>query len=497
MGGWQFEDNRLDEETAFATGMITNDFYSFNYADVTTKANSDKIQTWALGSYFGRFNYDYKDKYLFEANIRYDGSSKLAPGRRWGAFPSFSAGWNIFREPFMQQMTFLSNLKLRASWGELGNGSVLGNYDYIALLSTGTNLDFDNQMTQYIYQKQLASPNKTWEIVQTSDVGLDAGFLNGRLNVTADYYIKYNKNMLATVQLPNIVGVSAGTANVGELKTWGWEFDAQWRDRFTNGSYSIGVNISNDKNKLIKYNGVNSIGTGGSVHLLEGYSLNTIWGYRTDGYYASRKDYESTGIQSFNNANVSGGDVRYLDLDGNKVISAGGGTPQDPGDLVYLGTSNGHYLFGLNLGVNWKGFDFSVFFQGVGQRKFLIDAGTMNPLDQSYNMPWSIMMNRWTVDDPNPKALFPREYQGSNFNYEPSDKWVQNGAYIRLKNLQLGYTVPLRLKSIQKLRIYFSGEDLWEATKVLSVFDPEVPDGVTAYAYPFYRVVAFGANFSF
>ncbi|WP_460432573.1 TonB-dependent receptor [Arachidicoccus ginsenosidivorans] len=496
MGGWQFEEYRQDEMSASATSMITNDFFSFNYADLLTKTNGDDIQTWAMGSYFGRFNYDYKDKYLFEANLRYDGSSRLSPESRWSAFPSFSAGWNLAKEDFIKNaLPFVSTLKLRASWGRLGNGSVLGLYDYIPLLSVGTDLDFNDQKTQYLYQNELASSTKTWEIVQTSNIGLDLGLLSNRLNITADYYIKKNKNMLAQLPLPAIIGIDVPAINVGELKTWGWEFNAQWKDNFRNGSYQIGFNISNDQNKLIKYSGQNSIGTGGTIDLLQGYALNTIWGYKTDGYYQNADDYANYGVQSFNNANVGPGDVKYLDLDGNKKIDAGGGTPEDPGDLVYLGTANGHYLYGLNLGVNWKGFDFSAFFQGVGQRKFLIDASTMNPLNATSNMPWSIMMDRWTPDNRN--AYFPREYQGSNFNFEPSDKWLQNGAYIRLKNVQLGYSVPLKKSIIQRLRVYVSGQDLWEHTKVLSVFDPEVPNGVQAAAYPFYRVVAFGLNMTF
>ena len=496
LGGWQFEEYRQDQISATATSMITNDFWSFNYADLLTKTNADDIQTWAMGSYFGRFNYDYKNKYLFEANLRFDGSSRLAPDNRWSAFPSFSAGWNLGQEDFVRNaLPFVNNLKLRASWGRLGNGSVLGLYDYIPLLNVGTDLDFNDQKTQYLYQSELASTTKTWEIVQTSNIGIDLGLLNNRLNITADYYIKKNKNMLAKLPLPNLIGVNVPAINVGELKTWGWEFNATWQDKFRNGTYQIGFNIANDQNKLIDYKGQNSIGTGGTTALLQGYPMNTIWGYKTDGYYQNPDDYANYGVVSFNNANVGPGDVKYLDLDGSGKIDAGGGTPEDPGDLVYLGTSNGHYLFGLNLALTWKNFDFSAFFQGVGQRKFLVEASTMNPLNSTSNMPWSIMMDRWTPD--NRDAYFPRQYQASNFNFEPSDKWLQNGAYVRLKNVQIGYTVPIKKSIIERLRVYVSGQDLWEHTKVLGVFDPEVPDGVKAAAYPFYRVVAFGLNMTF
>jgi TonB-linked SusC/RagA family outer membrane protein len=450
-----------------------------------------------MESYFGRLNYDYRDKYLFEANLRYDGSTRLDPSNRWGAFPSFSAGWKVSNENFMRNnVSFIDNLKLRASWGQLGNGAVLGLYDYVALLNSGTSLSFNDQKTPYYYQSTMPSKNKTWEIVQTSDLGIDLGFLRNRLSVTADYYTKRNKNMLATLQLPSLIGVDVSSSNVGELKSWGWEFDIRWKDQFKNGSYSIGFNIADNQNELVKYDGKSSIGSGGVVNLLQGYALNTIWGYKTDGYFQSAEDYTKYGVtKSGQPANVGAGDVKYLDLNGDKVVNAGGGTPQNPGDLVYLGTTNARYTFGLNLGATWKNFDFSCFFQGVGKRSFLIDANTLNPLNASSNMPWTIMMDRWTPSTPN--ALFPRTYASNNFNFDPSDKWVQNGSYIRLKNIQIGYNVPVKRKVFQSVRAYVSGQDLWEYTKVLNVFDPEVGNAVNANTYPFYRVVSFGLNVGF
>ncbi|MBV4360570.1 SusC/RagA family TonB-linked outer membrane protein [Pinibacter aurantiacus] len=496
MGGYSYEEYRKDEMSAGANTMPTNDFYSLNYGDLTTKTNGDLVETWAMESYFGRFNYDFRDKYLFEANLRYDGSTRLDPSNRWGAFPSFSAGWKISNENFMRNVSFIDNLKLRASWGQLGNGAVLGLYDYVALLNSGTSLSFNDQKTPYYYQSTMPSKNKTWEIVQTSDIGLDVAFLRNRLSVTADYYTKRNKNMLATLQLPSLIGVDVSSSNVGELKSWGWEFDIRWKDQFRNGSYSIGVNIADNQNELVKYDGKNSIGNGGLVNLLQGYALNTIWGYKTDGYFQQPEDYAKYGITKTGQpANIGPGDVKYLDLNGDKVVNAGGGTPQNPGDLVYLGNTNARYTFGFNLGATWKNFDFSCFFQGVGKRNFLIEANTLNPLNASSNMPWTIMMDRWTPDNRN--ALFPRTYASNNFNFDPSDKWVQNGSYIRLKNIQVGYNVPIKRKFFQSIRAYVSGQDLWEYTKVLNVFDPEVGNNVNANTYPFYRVVSFGLNAGF
>lgn len=501
LGGVSSEQYRKDEFSASATGMVTNDFFSLNFGDPLTKVSSDKVETWAMRSVFGRFNYDYDGKYLFEAVVRYDGSSRLAPDNRYQLFPAFSGGWRISEEPFFKdKVPFVSNLKLRGSWGQVGNGAVLGLYDYIPLITSGLtvtnqpNLILNGSKAQYLFQDVLPSRDKTWETVESANIGLDAGLFKNRLNITAEYYTKYNKNMLATLNLPSLIGVKVGTSNVGELKGWGWDLDIRWRDVFKNGDYHIGVSVADNQNKLLKYNGINSIGSGGTVGLLEGFPLNTIWGYKTDGYFQTQAEADAyrAKVKYPFFATPGPGDVKYLDLDGNGTIDAGGGTPDKPGDLVNLGTTNGRYTYGLDLGASWKGFDVSVFFQGVAKRSFLIDEGTLSPILGTANMPWTIHMDHWTPENPN--AFFPRMYQTSAHNFRPSDKWVQNGSYVRLKNVTLGYTFKVNKKYMQNLKIYFSGQDLFERTDVLSVFDPEVGNNVGAGTYPFYRSVSFGVN---
>ncbi|HMR92101.1 MAG TPA: TonB-dependent receptor [Chitinophagaceae bacterium] len=499
MQGGSYEEYRKDEMRVSAQSMITNDAFSINYGDPLTVRGGEVVQTWALASAFGRLNYNFKDRYLLEASYRYDGSSRLAPGNRWQLFPSFSAAWRAGQETFVKDaLPFVSDLKFRASWGQLGNGSPLGLYPYIPLLRSGLisggNLVFNDQRTQYFYQPELASPTVTWETVQQFNVGVDMALFQNKLLFTADYYIKNNKNMLAELSLPNIIGIAVPRFNVGELRSWGTELDIKWRDRIGNVDYRVGFNISDNQNKLVKYDGRNSIGAGGVVGLMEGYPMNTVWGYRTDGYFQTQQEadeYKSK-VQYPFFANPSAGDVRYLDLDGNGIISAGDGTPQNPGDLIYLGTTNARYTYGFDIGLNWKGFDFSIFFQGALKRRFLINEGTLSPMLGTADMPWTIHMDRWTPENPN--ALFPRMYQTSAHNFRPSDKWAQDGSYLRLKNLQIGYRVPVKKKFIQDLRVYVSGQDLWEATKVLKVFDPEVGNNVSATTYPFYRTVSFGIN---
>lgn len=500
MQGGSYEEYRKDEVTSSAKNMITNDFFSLNYGDPLTVTSKDNVETWALASLFGRLNYDFAGKYLFEASYRYDGSSRLAPDKRWQLFPSFSAAWRMSEEKFFSNnLSFISNFKIRGSWGQLGNGSPLGLYPYIPLLTSGltttNNVVFNDQRTQYIYQNVLASPDVTWETVQQSNIGVDIGILNNRLSITADYYVKRNKNMLASLNLPNIIGISTPSYNVGELKSWGEELEVKWRDHIGKWNYHVSVNISDNQNKLEKYNGKNSIGTGGVVELLEGYPLNSVWGYKTGGYIQNQGDLDKykSEIPTPYFTNLAPGDIKYLDLNHDGKISAGGGTPTDPGDLVYLGTANARYSYGFDFGFAWKGFDFSTFFQGALVRKFLIDQGTLSPMLGTADMPWTIHMDRWTPDNPN--AFFPRMYQTDAHNFKPSDKWAQNGNYIRLKNIQLGYTVPTRhSKFVRSVQVYISGQDLWESTKVLSVFDPEVGNNVSATAYPFYRTVSFGFN---
>lgn len=494
LAGISYERYRKDEMNGTVKNLNSNDFFSFNYYDNSEATNTevkDNIETWAMMSYFGRINYNYADRYLLEANIRYDGSSRLAPEKRWHAFPSFSGAWRVSEENWFN-VPVISNFKVRASWGQLGNGAVLGLYDYIATISRGLNMGEASY-----YQSAMASVDKTWEIISSTNIGVDMGFFNNKLTLTADYYWKKNDNMLANVTLPHIVGISVPKSNVGTLKTWGWEVEVGYRDRIGDLSYNVSVNLSDSDNEVTSYSGKNTI-SAGSVDILEGYPLNTIWGYKTDGLWKSREEYEAykeahPGYQSFNDAKVSGGDVKYLAQgDGCHTIGAGGGTPEDPGDLVYLGSSNGRYFYGINLGLQWKGFDFSVMFQGVAKRKVLIEAAQIAPLASTSEMPWTIHRDYWTEE--NQDAYWPRLYSGNSFNYNPSDRWVQDASYIRLKTLSIGYTVPLKKFNIEKCRVYVTGNDLWEHTNMLKVFDPEVGNKPSANYYPFFRTWTIGLN---
>ncbi|PXV63039.1 TonB-linked SusC/RagA family outer membrane protein [Dysgonomonas alginatilytica] len=497
MAGSSYEVYRKDQMKGIAKNLNSNDFFSFNAFDSSLATNaelSDLVESWSMMSYFGRINYNYDDRYLFEANIRYDGSSRLAPGNRWKAFPSFSVGWRINEEDWFN-VEKIDNLKFRASWGQLGIGGILGFYDYLPLLKDGSLMG-----SKYYYQERLAAKDKAWEVVSTTNLGIDIDVLSSRLSFTGDYYWKTNNDMLIEYNLPNLVGVKSPFGNIGRLKTWGWEFQVNWRDKVGEVKYQLGFNLSDSQNKLVKLSGTNTI-SAGSKDKLEGYPLNTIWGYQTDGFWSSREEYlaykeANPGYKSFNDANVSGGDIKYVAQGkADHTISAGGGTPEDPGDLVYMGNSNGRYLYGMNIALQWRNFDFSMLWQGVGKRKIVINTSTIAPFQSTANMPWTIHRDYWTED--NQDAFWPRLYSGNAFNYEPSDKWVQNAAYIRLKNVQFGYNLPIKKKIADRARLYISGDDVWEHSDLLSVFDPEVKDKAEANYYPFFRTWSVGINITF
>lgn len=504
LAGSSYENYRMDKINGTARNMISNDFFSFNYYDTSVATNSilkDEIGTWAMMSYFGRINYNYQERYLFEANMRYDGSSRLAPSKRWRAFPSVSAAWRVSEEKWFK-LGWMNSLKLRASWGQLGNGAVLGLYDYLPLISyQQKNMPDSYQGEKWFYQASMASEDKTWEIIETTNLGVDFGFLNNRLTGSFEYYWKYNNEMLSNLQLPSQIGINVPQMNVGKLKTWGWDFNINWKDQIKDFSYQIGFNISDSKNELLQYDGASVINEG-VVSLLEGHSVNTIWGYQTDGFWSSREEYlqykkDNPGYKSFNDGIIAGGDVKYVAQGKpDHEIGVGGGSPDDPGDLVYLGNTTPRYLYGISLSAQWKGFDLSMMFQGVGKRDVMLN-GVMFPIFNAEEMPWTIHRDYWSEENQN--AYWPRlyQYKGDKFNSRPADRWMQDASYFRLKNLTVGYTIPVSKKYMEKLRVYVTGQDLFEFTDMLSVIDPEAENNASRALYPFFRSWTIGLNVTF
>jgi TonB-linked SusC/RagA family outer membrane protein len=497
--GYQWEDFRFERVFTQANNLVNNDLPTLSLGDDLTKSNSETIWTQAFQSIFARVNYNYADKYLLEATIRQDESSKLAPGLRTQVFPSASVGWNIHREPFMAGAGFVSELKLRGSWGRLGGalGTTLGFYDYLNQLSRGNNLVLGDTRTAWIGQTSIPSASLSWETIETTNGGVDLGFFQNKLQASFDYYVKFNRNMLTPQQLPATIGISTPRKNNGELKSWGWELDLRYRDRIGSGfNYNVSLNLSDNQNRLINFSGRRVVGAGLN-NLIEGYPINTFWGYQVAGFFSSADEVKAAAFQD----NRTGpGDLRYVDQNGDGRLTVGKGNVDDYGDLRLIGSDQPRWLFGGTVGFDWKGFDFMAFFQGVGERWFRPTTESIAPRLVTWKQPLAIHLDHWTPENPN--ALYPRPFTGATHNYVASDRWTLSGRYMRLKNLQVGYTLPAALTqkiNIARARFFFSGQDLFTLSALRQFggyYDPETRNGVEN-DYPFFATASLGVNIGF
>ena len=487
--GWSAEQNHYESLTGERTNIIGNELPALSLGSTDGWSNAADETEWALLSGFMRFNYTYANKYLFEANLRADASSRFSKKHRWGYFPSFSAGWRISEEEFMKDITSVSNIKLRASWGRLGNQNGLGLYDHIAQYSIGGFYPFGSELAQWAKVNNLPSEDRTWETVEVTNVGIDLGFLNNRLTAEAEIFKKHTKDMLVSIEIPSVIGINVPTGNYGELEVKGWNISIGWADRVGKVSYSAKFSLSDQNDKLVDY-GVDFNGfTAGLNRRIEGYSLGSIFGYKTDGYFKTDDEAKSSAV--FNRSVTGAGDIKYVDIDGDGKISA-------PNDLAYLGSAVPRYVFGLSLSADWNGFDMSMLLQGVGKRNFYLSSEVMAPFRDTWgNFSYTLHNDYWTPDNLN--AANPRPYAGTSHNYQISDHWLQNAAYVRMKNLQIGYTLPRQLLSkvhIDRLRLYFSGDNLFEFSKLNKNFDPELTSS-DGYIYPLLRSYSFGLNLTF
>ena len=489
LGGWSAEMEYYSMLSGKRLNIVGNELPALDLGATDGWSNDGDETHWALLSGFMRLNYAYASKYLFEANFRADGSSRFSSRNKWGIFPSFSIGWRITEEDFMKEQNLFSNLKLRASWGQLGNQNGLGLYDHIAQYVVDGYYPFKNELAQWAKLSQLPSETRSWETVEMKNIALEMGFLDNRLTVTGEYFHKRNKDMLVNIEVPSVIGIDVPTGNYGELVVKGWEVSIGWRDQIKDFNYFVSFNLADRKDKLVDY-GVEYTGfTAGVDQKVQGYSIGSIFGFETDGYFQTSKEAQEA--PAFNRAIQDAGDIRYIDQDGDGKISA-------PNDLVYLGTTQPRYEFSFHLGGSWKSIDFSALFQGVGKRNFYLDGEVFQPFRDSWsNYSYTYFSDYWTPENPN--ALLPRLYAGTKHNYQYSSHWLQNAAYIRLKNLQVGYTLNpewTRKVKIEKLRVYFNGENMFEFSKMFRYFDPEL-NKVAGYMYPIMRHYSLGVNVVF
>lgn len=432
----------------------------------------------SLRGVFYRLNYSYKDKYLVEANGRYDGTSRFPTDSRFGFFPSVSLGWRISNEGFMAgASTWLDNLKLRASYGELGNQQLNSYYPYIATMGIGQSnfIMSGANKTPYVSPAGLVSNSLTWETVVSQNVGIDFTMLKQRLDVSFDAYSRDTRDMLTNVTLPDILGTSAPDANAADLRTRGWELSATWHDNIgKDWRYGLNIGLSDSQTEITKYDNP----TGALNEFYEGQMIGEIWGYVTEGIFQEDSEVAAHADQANLGANWRAGDIKYKDLNGDGKINPGNNTLDNPGDRQIIGNWNPRYSFGINPDVSYKNWTLNVFFQGLF-RDYLPENGNWKAF-YPYNaghMENYFITESWSED--NRDAYFAAPTIGTNTkkNIQPQSRYVQNGAYIRLKNLTLNYNIPNEYVSkigLSSASVYFAGQNLWEYTKMHKPIDPEV-----------------------
>lgn len=516
-GGFSHEQRRDNLIRSEIRNFPTNDLFSLAIGDLDEARVGAEGYAWTLRSWFGRINYAFKDRYIVEANIRYDGSSRFTPEKRWGAFSGYLMAWRASEETFIKNMDFFDNLKFRVSYGETGNQQGIGFYDYLSLINIGGRTIFGppsggmfglQAESQTYAEAGAVSLDRSWETVATTNFGVDIGVLDSRLNFSFDYYIKRNKDLLVSVDVPTVLGLAAPALNKGEMETKGWELAARWNSSLGEFKYSVNATLFNDKNKLISLEGSEGVKSQGVNNRLVGYSVGTYFGWKFDGIIQNQEELDTytTAVTSGLPGAISIGDVRYVDVDGNGELSALGNPANgDTGDLVELGNIRPQYSFSLDLGGEYKGFDFRVLFQGVAKRTIFRGGVFSAPIEAGswFNQGARYFYGKtWTPD--NIDAKFGKLSVNSginNYNYRPSVNNKVNAAYARLKNLQLGYSFSSDILSkikVSKLRIFLSGENLFELQSSLSRelnFDPEA--GTGSVAYPFARTYSVGAQITF
>lgn len=483
MGGLSYEDYSSDVFSAQRQEFLSNDMMTSLDLGIGNQYGSGNMTEWGIASAFARFNYNYNQKYYLEASFRADGSSRFVKKHRWGFFPSVSASWRISEEDFLKDQHILSDLKLRASWGNTGNQNSIGLYDYIAQMNVSGTYPFgpSNEQSKSVKQSALASTERTWEKVQVKNIGLDFGFLKNRLTGSFEYYIKDNKNMLVQVDIPSVIGMSVPTFNSGELRVWGWEGSLRWQDRVGKDfSYSVNFTLQDSKNEITKFAGSKNIISG--TQNIEGYPIGSYFGYLTDGLFQSQEEVDNYGV--FQHLKTGPGDVKYIDLDKSGKI--------DAGDVTYLGNIKPRYVYNIGVNLQYKGFDLEMLFDGVGRKFINLNSDLAVPIGFARV---EGQTDAWTPE--NRDATWPRIYQGDNWNWWISDRTLHDASYFSMKNLQVGYTFPqswLEKVRIERLRLYVNVRNPFIIDNYVDYLDPRL----NAFNhYPVLRSYTVGLNLTF
>lgn len=492
--------------------LITPLVPTLNTATNPTPSVSGGYAHWANLGFFGRLNYNYKEKYLFEANIRRDGSSRFIGDKRWGTFPSFSVGWNMAHEPFFEPLSDkISMFKLRGSWGRLGNMNTDNWYPFylnMPVSSSAGSWLVDGKRPNISSAPGIVSTLMTWETIQSWNIGLDWNALNGRFIGVLDLFNRTTKNMIGPApELSSLLGTGVPQVNNADMESYGWELELTWRDMIQDFSYGIKLVLSDDRQRILRY-------PNDSYNLSNWYNgrMNgEIWGYTTVGI--AKSDEEIVQHLEKNRpswgSSWAAGDIMYKDLNGDGMVNSGANTLDDHGDLTIIGNSLPRYKFGITLDTAWKGFDFRMFLQGVGKRDYVLggpyfwgaDAGGMWQ-STGFEEHWDFFRDENNPLGANLDSYYPRPLFGSNKNQQTQTRYLQNAAYLRLKNIQLGYTLPGNVSekvSLQSVRFYVSGDNLLTFSQITGIFDPELLGGDwgPGKLYPLSKVISVGLNINF
>lgn len=525
--GYNYEQSTRDSIVTQRNGLIFDDANNINLALGQAIQTPGGYEQWAILGGFGRLNYSYKDRYLLEVNGRYDGSSKFPTDQRYGFFPSISAGWRISKEAFWNVVpSLISDLKIRASYGSLGNGNI-GSYVYQEQFSIGQSAIILNGVRPSFTSRPGVLPaGLTWETSTTKNIGLDFAMLSNRLQFSGDAYVRETTDMFTTaVTPPAVFGATAPKGNYADLRTKGWEMTLSWRDKFNLASkpfnYDVRLTLADNRAIITKYNNPEKRLT----DYYEGMEVGEIWGYTTEGFFTSADDIAKHANQKLFLSTSSGqtfaGDIKLQDLNGDNIINPGTNTLANPGDRSIIGNAAPRYAYGISLGAEWNNIFLSSFFQGVGRQDWWpsTEAGVFwGQYNRPYNkLPRWHLDNHWTPDKPDaylPRYVSRLANRTGGILREAQTRYLQNIAYLRLKNIQLGYNFPKKLISkisANNARIYISAENIWTWSplyKHTKDIDPEntgVSDQVFSpngnagdgYNYPMMKGVTFGLSVTF
>lgn len=474
----------------YRQNFFNNDLRDLSSGAAANQSATGGLTEWGLQSFFGRVNYSYDSKYLLQANVRYDGSSRFAGGRRWGVFPSFSAGWRVSQEGFLVDNEIISNLRLRASWGQLGNQDI-GLYRYLNTYNLGQGYSFNNSLVSGAAVTTAGNPMITWETTTMRNIGFDLGLIDNRIEFVAEYFWNLTDDILLNLPIPPTIGVGAPTQNAAAVSNNGFEMSLKYFSPKRNDGgleYSIGINFSDVKNKIEDLKGTGPYFPDKFSVWEEGYSMYALRGLKSPGLYLSEEDFQKYPAKLVPQVKI--GDIIYEDLNNDGVITQ---TLYPAGDQVVIADESPRYEFGINGNFNYKAFDLSLFFQGVLQKYHLLDGALMEGPNWGNFIPKMMAEETWHPTR-NPEGSWPIVTYGNSWNLAVSDFWLQDSKYIRLKNIQVGYTLTPK-KYISNMRVYLSGENLLTLTSA-KLFDPETPRGRSQF-FPHAKVVSAGLNITF